>query len=120
MSNESAIESCQSMKTMNLRNCLGCWPLSDCSHLLLIYSNPICSNYKPKKYDAVSQEGTFLEVDIQLVLLWNFQHLLQMLKMIALLLTIDQDIVKIDDDKFSSERSQHLSHQPHEGTRCVG
>src|SRR3954465_592235 len=107
------------MKTTNLRKCLGRRPISDCSHLFFVYSNPIRSNYKPQKYDAIGHEGTFLEIDIQLVFLQYLQHPPQMVKIVALLLTIDQDIIKVDHDKFTSKRVQHLSHQPHEGTGCV-
>lgn len=43
----------------------------------------------------------------------------QIIQMLFLSATVNQDVVKIDDKKFAYEWSWHLCHNPHECTRCI-
>ena len=87
------------------------WPQS--------YLDPLGRNNITKECELCSENLSLLHLGIQLLASKNPKHLSQMLLVISLFSTINQNIIKVHDHKMTTERFKHLVYYPHEGTRGI-
>jgi len=65
------------------------------------------------KQNFLHAKGTLLKINIQFFTTQYIKHITLMIKMFIQVLVIDQNIVKIDNHKFTFKCTQHMIHYPH-------
>ena len=103
------------MEASDFMDVLGLEPLYNGFYLFRVSRYPMGGYDISQEVDLCGHELTLLKVGEKAFLPESFADCSKMLKMVRLGLTIDEDIIKVDDQKDSYERSEDLSHEPHEG-----
>lgn len=98
------------MKASNFCHCLKHRPLLSSFHFLLI------NFYSLRAYIKFH----FFYVCAQYVHPQYFENFIKMLQMLFLTSTINEDVIKINNEKFTNERLEYLVHQSHENTLYIG
>ena len=108
------------METSHIMNALGRWPRPDCIHLTSIHTDAIGSNNITQKGHLMCVKGALFKVAKEFLLFKNSHDLGEVVLVLFLILTIDQNVVKIDHHKMTNGKPKHLVHEPHKSTRGVG
>jgi hypothetical protein len=117
--NKPPIETSQTMKISYLSYRFGCRPISNGLNLVFIHLNTLCSYNIFKKQNFLHAKGTFLKINIQFFTTQYIKHITLMIKMFIQVLVINQNIIKIDNHKFTYKCTQHMIHYPHKWIRCI-
>ena len=107
------------METSHIMDAFGCRPRLNCIHLTLIHTDAIESNNITQKGHLMCEKGAPLKVAKELLPFKNSHDRSEVVLALFLILTIDQNVVKIDHHKVTNVRPKHLVHEPHESTRGV-
>ena len=107
------------MKTSHIMDAFGCWPRPDCFHLTLVHTDAIGSDNIPQKGHLIYKKGALFKVAKEFLPFKNSHDLGKVVLVLFLILTIYQNVIKIDHHKVTNVRPKHLVHEPHESTRGV-
>lgn len=107
------------MKAPDIMNGLRLRPVSYRLNLSRVSRHPCRRDNEPQKNYAIGEKGTFLDISIQVSLAKGRANLFEVVTVLLLSFTIDEDIIKVDNEKFTHERPKSLCHYPHEGTRRI-
>ena len=85
-----------------------------------IISNTFRGHSEAQEDNSMGLKLTLLDISIEVILPQSQANLSKVVQMVLFGFAINQDIIKIDHNKFSYEHPKDLSHDPHKDMRCIG
>ena len=107
------------MEAPNVENGTGRGPVSNGCSFDRIYSHSGRRDDEPQERDRFVQEGAFGGVGVKLLLLKLSVDRPEVLLMLGDGMTIDENVIKIYDQKLTGEGSKHIIHEAHECTQGI-
>ena len=107
---KAPIKTSQTIKTPHVSYAFWCWPIFYCLYLFLINFNSFSTHHKTKKNNFIHAKITLIQICKQFFLPQNFKHTMQMIHMFIKILTVNQNIIKINHNKFPNEGTQNMVH----------
>ena len=120
VANETAVEVGKAKEGAKVVRVGGGGPVMNYLELGGVHVDGAVGDNVAEEVDSCLAEGAFLGVEVDGMLTEQLEYLSEMSGVGGEVGALDEDIVKVDDNRSIMERAKDIVHEGREGSRCVG